>query len=80
MVKCKKGKEKETVLKLMRKYIALTSSDQPLLIKSAVTPEGIKGYIFIEAFNKNDVIKAINKQSNKLVVKLTMMVFLYFQI
>ena len=64
MVKCKIGEEKQTVLQLMRKYIAFKSSEEPLLIKSAVAPEGIKGYVYIEAFKQTHVKQAINGISN----------------
>jgi len=66
MVKCKIGEEKQTVLQLMRKFIAYKSSttNEPLLIKSAVAPEGIKGYIYIEAFKQTHVKQAIDGVSN----------------
>lgn len=64
MVKCKIGEEKQTVLQLMRKVIAFRSTEEPLLIKSAVAPEGIKGVIYIEAFKQTHVKHAINGISN----------------
>ena len=66
MVKCKIGEEKQTVLQLMRKYIAYKANNpnEQLLIKSAVAPEGIKGYIYIEAFKQTHVKQAINGVSN----------------
>lgn len=64
MVKCKIGEEKQTVLQLMRKFIAFKSSEEPLLIKSAVAPEGIKGYVYIEAFKQTHLKQAINGIGN----------------
>lgn len=60
MVRCRIGEEKITALSLMRKYIAFQMSDEPLQIKSVVAPEGIKGYIYIEAFKQPHVKAAIN--------------------
>ena len=42
----------------MRKFIAYQSTDEPLQVKSIVVPEGVKGYIYIEAF-KQPHVKAI---------------------
>lgn len=64
MVKCKMGEEKTTVLQLMRKCIAFANGEEPLLIKSIVAPEGIKGYIYIEAFKQTHVKHAIAGLSN----------------
>lgn len=64
MVKCLPGTEKETVLKLMHKVIAHSKTDQPLQIKSVVTPEHVKGYIYIEAFKQTHVKQAIEGVSN----------------
>ncbi|KAL4704654.1 hypothetical protein ACJJTC_013438 [Scirpophaga incertulas] len=58
MVKCRIGEEKATVLLLMRKFIAYQCSEEPFLIKSVVAPEGVKGYIYIEAYKQTHV-KAI---------------------
>jgi transcription elongation factor SPT5 len=43
MVKCRIGEEKETLLLLMRKFLTYQNTDEPLLIKSVVVPEGVKG-------------------------------------
>ena len=64
MIKCKIGEEKQTVLQLMRKYIAYAKSDEPLQIKSVVAPEGIKGYIYIEAYKQTHVKQAIQSLGN----------------
>ncbi|KAK4336972.1 hypothetical protein RND71_043422 [Anisodus tanguticus] len=63
-VKCKIGEEKQTVLQLMRKYIAYRSTSDPLLIKSVISPEGVKGYIYIEAFKQTHVKQAIEGIGN----------------
>ncbi|KAG8193552.1 hypothetical protein JTE90_003761 [Oedothorax gibbosus] len=60
MVKCRIGEEKQTVLLLMRKFIAYQYTEEPLQIKSVVAPEGVKGYIYIEAYKQTHVKQAIN--------------------
>jgi len=55
MVKCRLGEEKCTVLQLMRKAIAYANNNDPLQIKSVIAPEGIKGYIYIEAYKQTHV-------------------------
>ncbi|KAF8568390.1 hypothetical protein P879_04347 [Paragonimus westermani] len=58
-LRCKMGEEKAVVLALMRKFIAYQFSDTPLQIKSAFAKEGLKGYIYIEAFKQTHVKQAI---------------------
>ncbi|PSN34935.1 Transcription elongation factor SPT5 [Blattella germanica] len=50
---------KNTVLQLMRKYIAHQSSNEPLKIKSVIAPSYVKGYIYVEAFKQPFVKQAI---------------------
>lgn len=64
MVKCRIGEEKNTVLLLMRKFIAYQSTEEPLKIKSIVSPEGVKGYIYIESYKQTHVKSAIENVSN----------------
>jgi len=64
MVKCRIGEEKPTVLQLMRKMIAYQYEEEPLLIRSVVAPEHVKGYIYIEAFKQTHVKAAIDGISN----------------
>ncbi|XP_050430817.1 transcription elongation factor SPT5-like isoform X2 [Adelges cooleyi] len=64
MVKCRIGEEKQTALLLMRKTIAYQFTDNPLQIKSAVSPEGVKGYIYIEAYKQTHVKSAIENISS----------------
>lgn len=59
LVKCQMGEEKSTVLSLMRKFLAFKLSDNPLQIKSVFAKEGLKGYIYIEAFKQTHVKQAI---------------------
>ncbi|XP_065653569.1 transcription elongation factor SPT5-like [Hydra vulgaris] len=59
MVRCRMGEEKQTVFALMRKFITLQSSETPLQIKSAIAVEGLKGYIYIEAYKQTHVKAAI---------------------
>lgn len=39
----------------MRKSIAYNNNNEPLQIKSVIAPEGIKGYVYIEAFKQTHV-------------------------
>lgn len=55
MVKCRLGEEKMTVLQLMRKAVAYSNNNDPLMIKSVIAPEGIKGYVYIEAYKQTHV-------------------------
>ncbi|KAK0085563.1 hypothetical protein PV325_004872 [Microctonus aethiopoides] len=64
MVKCRIGEEKATVLLLMRKFITYQFSPEPLQIKSVVAPEGVKGYIYIEAYKQPHVKAAIENVGN----------------
>ncbi|UYV79463.1 SUPT5H [Cordylochernes scorpioides] len=59
MVKCRIGEEKVTAIQLMRKFLAFQYTEEPLQIKSVVAPEGVKGYIYIEAFKQTHVKQAI---------------------
>lgn len=65
-VKCKSGEEKATALWLMRKYNAyLNKTDkQPLAIKSVIVKEGLRGFIYIEAYKQTHVKTAIDEISN----------------
>lgn len=65
-IRCRMGDEKNTALQLMRKFIAYSKSSdkQPLLIKSVIVKEGIKGYIYIEAFKQPHVKAAIEDVSS----------------
>ena len=63
MVKCRLGCEKETAFNLMRKFIFLNDT-KPLLIRSVVAPEGVKGYIYVEAYKQSHVKQAIEGNSN----------------
>ncbi|PAV77610.1 hypothetical protein WR25_20375 [Diploscapter pachys] len=59
IVKCRLGEEKAASLQLMRKFIACQNHDQPLLIKSVVCKENLKGMIYVEAHKQAHVQKAI---------------------
>ena len=63
-VKCRQGEERETCLQLMRKFLAYERSEDPLQIKSVLTVEGVKGYVYIEAFKQTHVRQAIENISN----------------
>mmetsp|Transcript_6930 Transcript_6930/g.23018 ORF Transcript_6930/g.23018 Transcript_6930/m.23018 type:complete len:1237 (+) Transcript_6930:184-3894(+) len=56
MVTCKIGRERELVMSLMAKYIAMQEAGEPLLIKSAITQDHLKGYIYVES-DKEDYVK-----------------------
>lgn len=65
-VKCRPGEEKQTVLLLMRKYNSFMNKTdkQPLLIKSVIVKEGLRGFIYIEAYKQTHVKTAIEEVSN----------------
>ncbi|KAL5255685.1 hypothetical protein ACHWQZ_G011050 [Mnemiopsis leidyi] len=58
-VKCRMGEEKQTAIKLLRKYINLEVNGDPLQIKSVVVPVGVRGCIYIEAFKQSHVKAAL---------------------
>ncbi|KAK8769846.1 hypothetical protein V5799_013689, partial [Amblyomma americanum] len=64
MVKCKLGEEKATLLQMMRKFIAFQFTEEPLQIRSVVAPEGVKGYIYIEAYKHTHVKQVIQGVGN----------------
>ncbi|XP_024365722.1 putative transcription elongation factor SPT5 homolog 1 [Physcomitrium patens] len=49
MVKCNLGHEREAAICLMQKYIDQDQINQPLLIKSAIALDHLKGYLYIES-------------------------------
>jgi len=65
-VKCKSGEEKMTALWLMRKYNAYLNKEgrQPLAIKSVIVKEGLRGFIYVEAYKQTHVKAAIEEISN----------------
>ncbi|KAI8781206.1 Transcription elongation factor SPT5 [Biomphalaria glabrata] len=64
VVKCRMGEEKATVIHVLRKMIAYQFTEEPLQIKSVVAKEGLKGYIYIEAFKQTHVKQAIEGIGN----------------
>ena len=60
MVKCLVGMEQQTVLRIMNKCLAYQHTNEPLQIRSVVSPEHLKGYIYIEAFKQTHVKQAID--------------------
>ena len=75
MVKCRMGEEKQTVLQLMRKSIAYASTNEPLQIKTVIAPEGIKGYIYVEAYKQTHVKQVRQRIQKKFIVLGTMLFF-----
>lgn len=65
-VKCRIGEEKQTALLLMRKFNSyLNKADkQPLQIKSVIVKEGLKGFIYVEAYKQTHVKTAIEDIGN----------------
>ncbi|XP_046859961.1 transcription elongation factor SPT5-like [Xenia sp. Carnegie-2017] len=59
LVKCRIGEERATVIAMMRKAITQQFTDEPLQVKSAIAVEGLKGYIYIEAYKQTHVKQAI---------------------
>ena len=78
MVKCRIGEEKITVLHLMRKMVAYQFEPEPLLIRSVVAPEHVKGYIYIEAFKQSHVKAAIGMQIVDLLLQYMYIVYQVF--
>ncbi|XP_073975889.1 transcription elongation factor subunit Spt5 [Rhodnius prolixus] len=64
MVRCRHGEEKATTLLLMRKFITYQFSENPLQIKSVIAPEGVRGYIYIEAYKHAHIKQAIENVGN----------------
>ncbi|KAF6200841.1 hypothetical protein GE061_005288 [Apolygus lucorum] len=64
MIRCRMGEEKNTALLLMRKFIAFQNTETPLQIKSVISPETVKGYIYIEAFKHAHIKQAIEGVSS----------------
>jgi len=64
MVKCRIGEEKATALLLMRKFLTYLNTDDPLQIKSIIAPEGVKGYIYLEAYKQTHVKTCIDNVGN----------------
>lgn len=58
LIRCTPKKEKHIVLALARKYMSLIKDSQ-LQITGVVHNEHLKGYIYIEAYQKQQVIQAI---------------------
>ncbi|KRZ72634.1 Transcription elongation factor SPT5 [Trichinella papuae] len=58
-IKCRIGEEKTTGMLLMRKFLAYQNTEDPLLIKSIIVKEGLKGMIYIEAYKMPHVMRAI---------------------
>jgi transcription elongation factor SPT5 len=56
---CKNGKERATVVALMRKFLEKEPTEDKLLIKSAIAPDHLKGYIYIEA-EKESHVKSVS--------------------
>eukprot|EP00211_Chloroparvula_japonica_P005232 CAMPEP_0119129972 /NCGR_PEP_ID=MMETSP1310-20130426/7499_1 /TAXON_ID=464262 /ORGANISM="Genus nov. species nov., Strain RCC2339" /LENGTH=946 /DNA_ID=CAMNT_0007120435 /DNA_START=107 /DNA_END=2947 /DNA_ORIENTATION=+ len=58
LVKCRPGKEREVLVGLMSRYYSRRRTNQPVQIYSAVAPDHLKGYIYIEAAKEQHVRKA----------------------
>ncbi|GAA6025059.1 hypothetical protein JCM8202_002076 [Rhodotorula sphaerocarpa] len=61
-IKCKTGRERDLVLSISRKAVALANSDNavPLAIISAFQRDSLKGYIYVEANSEQDVRNAVH--------------------
>lgn len=64
LVKCRTGEENATAIHLMRKFITYQFTDEPLQIKSVMAKEGLKGYIYVEAYKQAHVKHAIEGVGN----------------
>ncbi|KAF8536541.1 early transcription elongation factor of RNA pol II, NGN section-domain-containing protein [Trichophaea hybrida] len=63
-VKCRPGKEKEVIFSVIKRMEELEGTKRPMPIISAFEREAMQGYIYVEAYNQNDVIDALNGISN----------------
>ena len=52
------GKEREGAAALMQKYLDLEKTAEPLLIKSAIALDNIKGIVYVEA-HKEAYVRAV---------------------
>lgn len=53
------GEERDTVLALMRKFVAYQYTDNPIMIKSCTYKDTLKGILYVEAFKQTHVKHAI---------------------
>ncbi|KTW26388.1 hypothetical protein T552_02870 [Pneumocystis carinii B80] len=71
-VRCKPGREKDIIYKLMRKTADLQNSETPVEIISVFQRDGINGYIYVEAKKKTHIIHAckdiVNVYSNRIIL------------
>jgi len=59
LVKCRVGREKEAVICLAQKYYEYQQKNNPLDFFSAVAPEHLRGYVYVEAYTADSVKRAI---------------------
>ncbi|KDD73411.1 hypothetical protein H632_c2203p0, partial [Helicosporidium sp. ATCC 50920] len=59
VVRCAEGAERETVVCLMQKSYDLAAKNAPLLIKSALCHDHLKGYFYVEALRESHVTEAL---------------------
>ncbi|CAB0029460.1 unnamed protein product [Trichogramma brassicae] len=64
IIKCRIGEERATALLLMRKFLTYQFTSEPIHIKSVVAPDGLKGYVYIEAYKQPHVKAAIENVGN----------------
>ncbi|XP_024532510.1 putative transcription elongation factor SPT5 homolog 1 isoform X2 [Selaginella moellendorffii] len=64
MLTCPQGHEREAVVCLMQKYLDFQAKNEPLLIKSAVAIDHLKGFIYVEADKEAYVKQAIKGLRN----------------
>eukprot|EP00898_Chlorokybus_atmophyticus_P002859 jgi/Chlat1/3574/Chrsp234S03564 len=58
MVGCKTGHEREGAACLMQKFLDKAAAGEPLLIKSAIALDHLKGYVYVEAYAESHVRSA----------------------
>jgi len=59
MVQCRPGFERTLCLQMMNKYRSCRSKGAPLLIKSAISQDHLKGYFYVEAEKESHVSTAL---------------------
>lgn len=60
LIKCRLGKERESVANLYHKFFSCKDSSKKIKILSAASFDSLKGYIYIEAYKEANVREAIS--------------------
>eukprot|EP01103_Thecamoeba_quadrilineata_P003459 TRINITY_DN1322_c0_g3_i1.p1 TRINITY_DN1322_c0_g3~~TRINITY_DN1322_c0_g3_i1.p1 ORF type:complete len:1141 (-),score=235.86 TRINITY_DN1322_c0_g3_i1:101-3355(-) len=64
LVRCKLGKERECTAQLLQKCLEKEATDEKIQIKSAISCDNLKGYIYVEAEKEAHVKQSLNQIRN----------------